>query len=290
MTDAQARPHWARLGAELRRLRMVTGETQRKIAKAVGSSQATVDRWEHGGPEGKPPSWTKVAAWAVACAGASPDLALLRALTESALNEHALFRNLLKNGLAIHQEDMRAEEAVAMTIRNFNPWGVPGLLQTADYARHIMLVADPRRRHAGDVDEAVQVRMRRREILDDPERHVEFTLIEQSLRTLPCPVEVLAAQLGHLAAVISSLPPEAFGVIPTGVRVHALPQYGFILFEDRTDGENPFVAIELGHKREVATEPDDVDFYRAQYSLLRRSAIFGDEAVALVRQVAESLS
>lgn len=287
MSEARARrPHWERLGGELRRLREFTGLTQRGIAAALRISQTSVDRIEKGGPDGKPPAWPKIQAWAATCEAAGPDMPALRALAEAALDEHRLFRNWLPAGLTAIQEDIRLEEADAGTLRNFNPWGIPGLFQTAAYARRVLTLADYHR--LGDVDDAVRVRMLRQEILYDDKHQFEFVMTEAGLRWRPGPLPVLAAQLAHLAAMVA-LPSVTFSVIPSGVLAHAIPRCGFILFENITDGGDPFVAVEIDHQRVTVTEAGDVDIYRAQYGLLRRSAINGDEAVAFVRQVAESI-
>jgi len=39
----------------------------------------------------------------------------------------------------------------------------------------------------------------------------------------------------------------------------------------------------------VVSEPEDVEVYRAQYELLQRPTVSGDEAVALLREASESL-
>ena len=65
--------------------------------------------------------------------------------------------------------------------------------------------------------------------------------------------------------------------------------FGFVLYEDHADGQEPWVAVELYHKRIVVSEPEDVEVYRAQYELLQRPAVSGDEAVALLREASESL-
>lgn len=282
---SEARPRWARLGNELRRLRELAGLTQRDMADALKVSQATVDRIEKGGPKGKPPSWPAVVAWAQRAAIAAPVEAVLRPLTEDALEEHALYRNLLTAGLAAVQEDVAAVEAAARLVRNFNPWCVPGLLQTADYARHILRIANPL--YAGPRDEAVAVRMRRQQILHEQGRVLEFAVTEWALRLRPGPVGVQRAQLAQVAS-LAALPTVTFSVIPAGVQAHALPRSNFILYENRTDGEEPFAAVEIDHARIPVTKPEDVEVYRAQYELLQRSALHGDEAVAFVREVARS--
>lgn len=286
MSEAQARPQWARLGAELQGLRDFAGKTQRDIAAALKISQTSVDRIENGGPQGKPPSWPKVEAWAAECASANPDMVQLRALTQAALDEHALFRNMLQPGLASIQEDIREEEAAAREQSLFNPWGVPGLLQTAEYAHRVLLLADYRR--AGGIDEAVRARLRRQEVLDKPGYHFGFVLTEAGLRWRPGPLPVLTAQLEHLAGM-AALPAVSLSVIPLGVLAHAIPRCGFVLYEDLADGGEPFAAIEIDHKRVIADKAADVEIYRAQYDLLQRSAVTGDEAVAFIGEVAQSL-
>jgi len=283
---SDGRPHWVRLGRELRRLREIAGLTQRDIARRLRISQTTVDRTESGGPKGKPPAWPKVREWAEATADASPDLEVLRELAEAALDEHFLYRNLMSEGLAAVQEDIRTEEAAARLLRHFNPWGIPGLLQTADYARRVLTMTDYRQ--AGGVEEALQARLRRQEILHGTGRRLEFVLTEEGLRKRIVPAAVLAAQLNHLAAM-ATLPSVAVSVVPAGVQAYAMPAFGFVLYEDHADGQEPWAAIELYHDRVIARKPDDVGIYQAQYELLRRPALHADETRALITAAAESL-
>jgi len=287
MSETQApRPHWVRLGRELRRLREFAGLTQRDIADALRVSQATVDRTERGGPQGRPPSWPVVRQWAGLCAEAQPDLGALREMTALALDEHTLYRNLMSEGLAAVQEGIRAGETTARLLRNFNPWGVPGLLQTADYARHVLAMTDFQL--AGGTEAAVQARLHRQEVLHDRGHRFEFVLTAEGLQKRLAPAPVLAAQLDHLAAM-ATLPTVSLFVVPDSVQMSAWPAFGFVIYENHAGGQEPWVAVELYHKRIVVSEPEDVEVYRAQYELLRRPAVSGDEAVALVRQASQSL-
>jgi transcriptional regulator with XRE-family HTH domain len=288
MSEAQAqRPHRRRLGDELRRLRLFAGQTQRELAASLGTNQTAIDRIEKGGPAGKPPGWPRVQAWARACATANPDMAELRALVEAALDEHTLYRHLMSEGLAAGQEDIRSEEAIARTLRMFNPWGIPGLLQTGQYARRVLALSDYQRK--GGIEEAVQARLRRQEILEGQTHHLEFVLTEEGLLRRVVPAAALAVQLDELVAAVSR-PAVSLAVIPVGVTAYALPMFGFVIHDDLADGGDPWVAVETYHKRVITAKPDEVEIYRAQYSLLRRSAVSGDEAVEFVREVARSLS
>lgn len=286
MSPAQARPRWRRLGAELRRLREFAGITQREMAQALKVSQTTVDRIESGGPEGKPPAWPKIRDWAERASAAHPDLEALRDLAEAALDEHALYRNLMSDGTAAAQEEIRGQEANARTLRFFSPWGVPGLLQTAQYARRVLTLSDYQQ--AGDIEESLEVRQRRQEILLDPEHQVEFVVTEEGLRRRVIPAPALAVQLQHVAAEVSR-PSVTFSAVPAGAPAYALPMFGFVIYEDLTDGGDPWVAIETYHDQVRTAKPDEVQIYRAQYNLLKLAAMHGDEAVAFVREVAASL-
>jgi transcriptional regulator with XRE-family HTH domain len=284
---AHPRPHAARLGRELRRLRELAGLSQRQVGEALAVSQATINRIETADAKAKPLSWPKVQQWATACKVANPDLSELREMVEFALDERTLYRNLLEGGLAEVQEEIRTEEAAARMLRHFNPSFVPGLLQTPEYARRVLLLADYRRR--GGVDEAVGVRMRRQEILRDEKHLFEFVLTENGLRWRPGPVEVVAEQAAHIADM-AAMPNITVSVIPANVIAHALPTSPFVMYEDHADGRDPWVAVELTHKRVIADKAEDVDIYRAHYDLLLRSALQGEEAMAFAREVGESLS
>ena len=202
-------------------------------------------------------------------------------MTEAAVNEVTTLRARLSNGLAAVQEDVRSLEATARTLRNFQPGIIPGLLQTAAYARRILSFAVD----APDVGPAVAARLGRQEILHEPGRSFEFLLTEAALRYRPGPREVLTAQLDHLAAVATS-ESISLGVIPADAEMHAITRCGFILYEDRIDDQPPFAIVETPHASLYANDPADIDIYRDQLAAFRESAVYGAEALEVVRHIA----
>jgi transcriptional regulator with XRE-family HTH domain len=284
MSDAQARrrPSWGRLGTELRRLRTQAGLNRAAIGAAIGTSAETVTRIELGGAHGgSPPSVQRVLDWARACEVAGPDEAALRVLAEAALDEHRPYRAW--GSLAEVQAGIQADEAAAMTLRNFNPWGIPGLLQSPGYARAVLEIAG-----RPGTDEAVAVRMARQAILGDPRRTFEFLVTGEGLRRYPGTVTAQRLQLAHLADTMAR-PSVTVGVIGPDAWLPITPPLGFVLYEDRAEGGTPFVAVELPHERVEASTPADVDFYRARFAELRELATFGDEARALITAATEAL-
>lgn len=283
MTNGQSREprtQRSRLGTELRRSRMLAGLSGRQVARITGISQPTVSRIERGESV---PSLAEVAAWADATQAPDDRRSLLVALAEAAVNEVTTFRARLSNGLAAVQDSVRGLESTARTLRNFQPGIVPGLLQTAEYARRIMSFANTN----GDTDlgAAVAARLARQEVLHDPRRSFEFLMTEAALRYRPGPREVLTAQLDHLAAVVT-LDTISFGVIPTDAEMHAITRCGFVLYENRIDEQTPFAIIEAPHASLYASEPADVETYREQFARFRESAIYGTSALDIVRSIA----
>jgi hypothetical protein len=58
------------------------------------------------------------------------------------------------------------------------------------------------------------------------------------------------------------------------------------LYEDRENDRPAFVAMETPHASLDASDPADVDLYRRELARFRESAVFGDDALALVRAIA----
>ncbi|MGH3237928.1 MAG: helix-turn-helix domain-containing protein, partial [Streptosporangiaceae bacterium] len=257
----------ARLGAELRRIRMLAGLSGRQVAQITGISQPTVSRIERGESV---PSLREVIAWADAAEVRTDRKEIILGMAEAAVNEVTTLRSRLSNGLAAVQEDVRGLEATARTLRNFQPGIIPGLLQTAGYASRILALAGD----AAGTGSAVAARLARQEILHEPGRVFEFLLTEAALRYRPGPREVLTAQLDHLAAVVT-LETISFGVIPANAEMHAITRCGFIIYQDRIDDQPPFAIVETPHASLYANDPADVEVYRSQLAAFRQSAVYG---------------
>lgn len=278
MTNPQPREpreQRARLGAELRRLRMLAGLSGAALAREVGTSQKTVSRIELGESV---PDLPQVAAWARAT-GTADRLAILTGLLEAAINEVTTFRGK-SGGLASFQPEIRELEAASGIVRNFQAGIIPGLLQTPAYARRVFELAG-----VGDLAAAVTVRLERQQALYDEKRRFEFLLTEAALRWRPGTPEIQAAQLGQVAS-LATLETVELSVIPAGAQMHAITRCSFIVYEDRTDGEPPVVAVEIPHALLYASDAADVELYREQLAQFRRSALTGAEAIEFVRLLA----
>lgn len=297
MTDpppSKQRVQRTRLGTRLRQLRMLAGLSGRELAQRIGISQATVSRIENAHSV---PSLPQVDAWAEATSASAEARDELVMLTESALNEViALTEEALDEvqrwrarqqqaGLPAMQADVRMLEASTRTKRHFQSSLVPGLLQTAEYARRVFALTDVL--GEGGYGQAVAARLERQEALYDEARRFEFVLTEAALRWRPGSAAMLAIQLDRLAS-LATLQSVSLGVIPAGARIRTVPWCGFVLHEDREDNE-PFVTLELPHAGLTVTEPSDVEIYRKEFELLRESAVFDDEARELLERISREV-
>ncbi len=264
-------------------MRKLAGLNGYQLAEHVGISQSKVSRIEAGSAV---PTVREAEAWARAVGASDDVLANLIGMAEAALTEVETWRIALRHGLPNLQTDVRALEANARRISNFQPSLVPGLLQTAEYARRVFTLADVvgRQDYAG----AVAARMSRQEILFDEDRRFEFLVTEGALRWRPGLPKLLLTQLDRVSSV-ATLSNVSLGLIPQDTEATAAASHGFTIYEDREDSEEPFVRVELIHGELTVSDPEDVAIYRARFSQLGEAAVFDEDARSLLAGIADDL-
>ncbi|TDD46989.1 helix-turn-helix domain-containing protein [Kribbella antibiotica] len=259
-----------RLGAELRRLRTLAGLSGREVARRTELSQARVSRIERGNALASVPELTR---W-LEQTGAVDRLEQFIAATEAALNDADNWHEFMRaDTFADMQDAVRQREAVARTQRSFLSALVPGLLQTAEYARLVFIASDL----TGEQDyaAAVQRRIDRQQLLYEQGHSFEFILTEAALRWRPGPRQVQIAQLDRIAS-LATLSNVSIGLLPLDVETQAIPWHGFTLNED-VDDEQPYVQVETIHAYLTISRPDDVELYRRQFAVLRKAARTGQQ-------------
>lgn len=182
------------LGTQLRRLREANGVTREVAGDAIRASSAKISRLELG---------------RVGCKERDVmDLLTLYGVTGE--RERAEYRDLATRANARgwwqqHSEVLpnwfemylRLEQA-AKVIRCFELQFVPGLLQTEDYARTVILLGH-RPERAEDVDQRVRLRMSRQKMLHEPGAPQLWAVLDEAALSRPYgPPAVMRAQLEHL--------------------------------------------------------------------------------------------
>ncbi|MBB5850201.1 helix-turn-helix domain-containing protein [Amycolatopsis umgeniensis] len=261
----------SRLAAELRRLRDLSGVSGRKLAHLVSISQSKVSRIESGAVI---PSLPEVTAWGRALGAPEETLQQLTFLTKQAFTEVQPWRELLEDQSHI-QDEVGEQERRARRVRTFQSSVVPGLLQTADYARRVFATYQPPYGEE-EISAAVAARLNRQQLIFEPDRQFDFVITEGALRWCPGPPRGLLAQWDRIASIVT-LDNVSIGLIPYHQEAVTLLSHSFVIYDD-DDAEHSWVTLEMIHGTMTVSDPHDVMIYGQRWSSLRQMAVFGQDA------------
>jgi transcriptional regulator with XRE-family HTH domain len=260
------------LGARLRALRRRAGLTGTELAARAGMSQAKISKIETGRMTAAVEDVERLAE----VLGAAPaEAAALVDEARGLATQLRTWRAMRRQALAGHQQRFRELEAEARLIRVFQPSLVPGLLQTAEYARQVFLRSGMAG-DAADVAAAVQARLDRQAVLFDPAKRFVFLITEAALRTRVCPEPVMTVQLDRIVT-LASLENVTVGYLPLAAALDVVPLNGFTLLDDQAAYVET-ISAELLHR-----DDRDVGLYAAAFEQLQAVALTGPDAVDALR-------
>jgi transcriptional regulator with XRE-family HTH domain len=267
------------LGTRLREIRQDAGLTARALAKLAGWHFTKISKLEHGTRQ---PSQNDIRAWCRHCQAEDQALDLIAA-ARSIDAMYAEWRRQMRAGLKHFQDSWRPLYEQTLLFRVYETTYIPGLLNTAGYGSAVLQFWAGLMNLPADIETAVAARMDRQSVLYSGERRFLFVLEEQALRTRVGDMEVMAAQLDRLLALMS-LPAISLGVIPSGGQRHALAQGSFWMFDDaRVQVETVSAGLDI-------TQPAEISLYAQVFERLQRSAIYGRSARDLIGQVLTDLA
>ncbi|CAL2059371.1 DNA-binding protein [Streptomyces murinus] len=255
------------LGARLRELRTQGGLTGRQLAERCGWPHSKVSKLENGRQTATPDDLDE---WAAGCDAAAEAEDLNRRLRGLELHVQSR-RRQLSSGHSPIQEQSVVEYRETQTIRAYEATVIPGLFQTPDYARALLVANAELHQTPRDTEAAVRARMKRQEALYEAGKRYRIILWEGALRALPCPPETLAAQLDRLAGVIG-LDTVSLGIVPLGVPMAMTPKHGFWIFDER------LVRVETISTELRLDDPADVALYGRAWDRLNDAAAYGADA------------
>ena len=168
------------LGKRLRELRRGAGMSGRQLAESLSWPPSKVSKLENGR---QTPTDEDVGGWTRATNSEAETEALLASLHTLEV-QHAEWQRQLKTGLKPHQQEIAELDAKTRLFRAFEPTFIPGLLQTPAYARSRFTQSIAVFKVRNDIDEAVQARVQRQEILDRTRscRHLVVTAADGQRR------------------------------------------------------------------------------------------------------------
>lgn len=259
------------LGARLRELRTERGLAGRDLATALSWPASKISKLELGK---QTPTRDDLAAWASGV-GQPSVVEELHHRLRTLESHYAAWKRQLAAGNRARQEAWGTLEDRSRQVLNLETGVVPGLLQTADYARAMFTRVAEVYNSPVDVDDGVAARMRRQQVLYEPGRDFHFLVLESALHIQLAPPEVMAGQLDRLAGAVN-VPSFTFGVIPLSAPLPITPFHGWWVYDRK------LVKVETAAAELTITDESEVEIYLRLWEQFADMAVFGAEAHRLI--------
>ncbi|WSG41294.1 helix-turn-helix domain-containing protein [Dactylosporangium sp. NBC_01737] len=244
------------LGAHLRRLREAQGVTREDAGWEIRSSESKISRMELGRVGFK----ERDVADLLTLYGLDDDEERTRllALARDANNPgwwHR-FGDVLPNWF----QSYLGLEAAAALIRTYEVQFVPGLLQTKEYARAVVLLGHGRAK-ADEIDRRVELRMARQQVLTRPDAPKLWVVVDEAALRRPIGgIDVMRGQVDALLEA-NTLPNVRLQVIPFNAGGHAAAGGAFTILRFPDQDLPDVVYIEQLTSALYLDKRDDVDLY-----------------------------
>ncbi len=263
-----------RLGAELRRLREAAGITIERVAQTLECSDSKISRIETGQ------------------VGATPrdvrDMLALYGISDERRDELVkLARVAREKGWwqafgDVPSSSYASFDAAAKSVHIYQALLIPGLLQTAAYARAVIGAVTPEVT-PDEVDRRIEFRMaRQRERLAKGEPPALWTLLDEAvLHRAVGGREVMREQLDRLVEVAAQ-PTVTLQVVPFAVGVHAGMDGAFTIFGFPDPDDPDVVYLEHPTRESVVEALEEVARYRQAFERLSGVALSPEDSAAVL--------
>jgi transcriptional regulator with XRE-family HTH domain len=275
-----------RLRAELRRARLGAGLTQEQVAKAMDWSLSKLIRIENGTTAGISTNDLKAMLlhYNITDEARTAELLAL-ARTSRERSWWSAYRDVAPPRLI---QLIEYEEA-ASTSRNFQSFVIPGMLQTAEYARASIEQLAPNM-PAAQVDPRVEIRMKRQELLKRVDAAEMFFVVDEAVvRRLVGGKDVMRQQLMRMIEV-ADMPNVTIEVVPFSAGVLQGMQAPFVIheFPDAADDDVLYQEIPSGDLLS-RDNPDEILRFREYFELLRESSLKSNGTIEFLGEQINSL-
>jgi transcriptional regulator with XRE-family HTH domain len=258
-------------GNRLREIRLDAGLSGRQLADVTGFHFTKVSRVEHGGQS---LSDADIRTWCAAC-GADDQVPDLIAQMRAVDTLYRDYRRDARRGLRHLQLPWVELYERTRLFRVHEHWIVPGLIQTEEYSATVMTHWAAQMGVPADIDAANDIRMKRQRVLHEGEHQFAFLLAEQVLYSQVPPAPAMVEQLDRMVDVME-LPRVSLGIIPAISGLGAHTQSSFWIFDES------LVQVETLTAGLDITRPEEIELYQLAFERMRRAAVFGRNAKALI--------
>ena len=267
------------LAARLREIRKDAELTARQVAQAAGWHESKCSRIEHARTI---PSPADVRAWCEIC-GVPDQAADLTAALRTIESMYVEWRRMVRSGMRRLQEAPLPLYERTRLFRIYEPGVIPGLFQTAEYARARMGRIVEFSGIPNDLNAAVAARLERQRVLRRSDHQFAIVLEEWALRSRIGSTAMMSAQLAHLAQE-SALPSVRLGIIPVSAARTMWSSPGFWIFDESR------VLIETPAAELAITQPREIAIYTRTFAELAAMAVYGSQAKELIHRAIDSFS
>lgn len=261
------------LARELQQARRDAGLSTHELAARIEMSQSKVSKIENARVG---VSVGDAAAWARAVGLDETGVAEVSRRAGYALTETLWRRDLAPGDIAVRQRDVAAFEGAATSIHVYETAIVPGLLQTAEYARRVFAALNEQ---PGDL--AVAARIERQSIVYS-HKQMTFLMTAGVLSDIPGPTPLALAQLDRLRN-LQTLRNVQIGLVRHPGRKALWVGHAFTLYEGLQDGAG-LVSVETLTTHLNISDQVDVETYRGTYRALMAIAEFGRPVEAAIER------
>ncbi|WP_435872806.1 helix-turn-helix domain-containing protein [Micromonospora matsumotoense] len=246
------------LGAQLRRLREASGVTREGAGWEIRSSESKISRMELGRVGFKERDVADLLTLYGVTAAADRDALLKLARDANSPGWWHRYGDVLPGWF----QSYLGLEAAAALIRSYEVQFVPGLLQTPEYARAVVLLG-----HRGaaveEVDRRVELRVQRQQVLHRADPPQLWAVIDEAV--LRRPIGGPQVMRGQLTALIEATrsPHVRLQVIPFDAGGHAAAGGAFTILRFGDDDLPDIVYIEQLTSALYLDKREDLDYYAA---------------------------
>ncbi len=286
-TDRPSTVLGRQLGDELRRYREAAGLSTTQAAEALDCTKGKISRMENGRVLVRTPD---VVALLHAYGVDEPETReRLTRLTRTANRRRREgWWHQYGSVLADTYRDYVEMESICESVRIFQAQLIPGLLQTAEYARAVT-VASRAWQSSEEIDQFVQVRIARQQrLVNESPLELWAVLAQGVLHQQVGGNEVMHAQLRHVIAMAEQ-PNITVQVLPFSRGAHSgmfgpylLMSFPQVTAQDLVLTETPTGNIWMERESEVA-------HYRTLFDDARTASLPPTESLTLIRRIAEEL-
>ncbi|MFC4907619.1 helix-turn-helix domain-containing protein [Actinomadura gamaensis] len=277
-----------RLAAELRKIREERDLTADEVGRLVYASRTKITRLENG--------------------QVRPDLGEVMNILDLLHVEGARYDRLVKlareagergwwdrygDAMGPRQKIYADLEDSAGSIRSYNQTGMPAALQTPEFIQAMVELDAMQGPLKYKPERMTEARTRRQEhLLSSSGPTYDGVLDEIMIRRLGIPLDVMAAQLRHLVAVVSATDRITIRVLRWNARLPGgfLPKATYSLYTFAEPGDPPLVVVDTVTTDLVHSKRGEVARYTGIYDRLCEVALPPDDSLTFLNEVADQLS